>query len=199
MINLGIDFDNTLICYDKLFYNLSLKKGLINKYIKPKKKNIKEFLINKGLEKEWTKLQGHIYGEKILEAEEYPGAFSTIKKLNKNNIPINIISHKTVFPFSGPKINLRVAAKKWLEKNNFFLDKQLGFTNKNIFFEDTKILKVNRIIALGCTHYVDDLPEIINMLPNTIERILFSPNSEYKVSSSIKVINKWSQLADLIL
>ena len=29
---IGLDFDNTLVCYDKLFYEIASKKNLVNKY-----------------------------------------------------------------------------------------------------------------------------------------------------------------------
>ena len=43
----GFDFDNTIINYDKVFYNIALKKKLINKKVKKSKESIKSLLIKK--------------------------------------------------------------------------------------------------------------------------------------------------------
>ena len=44
MIKVGFDFDNTIINYDNLFHEISLKKGLIPKRVGKSKESIKNFL-----------------------------------------------------------------------------------------------------------------------------------------------------------
>ena len=50
MIKLGFDFDNTIICYEDIFYKLAVEKKLIKESFPKKKKLIREYLINKNLE-----------------------------------------------------------------------------------------------------------------------------------------------------
>ena len=67
MIKLGIDLDNTIICYDELIYKLAKKKFYklnLNKNLNSKN-IIKSEIINNYNNTEWTKLQGLIYGEKL--------------------------------------------------------------------------------------------------------------------------------------
>ena len=45
MTLLGLDFDNTLVCYDKLFHKLALEKGLIDKSIQHKNKEQKSLTL----------------------------------------------------------------------------------------------------------------------------------------------------------
>ena len=46
MIRLGLDFDNTLIDYDSIFYKTGLKLGLIDKNIKKSKISVRNYLVN---------------------------------------------------------------------------------------------------------------------------------------------------------
>ena len=109
----------------------------------------------------------------------------TLEKLRIKKIPINIISHKTRVPYLGAKVDLHAAAKNWLTINHFFDTNGLNLKENQIYFEVTKEEKIDRIMANGCTHYVDDLPEILEMIPKGIQKILFSPNSR-AVCSNIR-------------
>ena len=90
--------------------------------------------------------------------------FKALKKLKKEGVRLFIISHKSKTPYLGPKYDLHHSAMKWLERNQFFSVDGLGMSKDNVYFELTKESKINRIEILGCTHYVDDLPEILVML-----------------------------------
>ena len=67
-----------------------------------------------------------------------------------------------------------------------------------VFFETTKQKKIERIIEAGCTHYLDDLPEILKMIPTGIQKILFSPNEVQDRYKDWKVIKSWKELPSVI-
>jgi hypothetical protein len=67
-----------------------------------------------------------------------------------------------------------------------------------VFFELTKEAKVARILALGCTHCVDDLPEILDMLPDNVEKILFAPGANTPHRSGWKQMSAWNELPALL-
>ena len=67
----GLDFDNTIISYEKIFYNIAYKKKLIPKHISKDKNTIKKYLIAKNLEDEWTIIQGEVYSIEIKNAKPY--------------------------------------------------------------------------------------------------------------------------------
>jgi len=70
----------------------------------------------------------------------------------------------------------------------------------NTFFELTKEAKRDRIVSLRCTHYVDDLPEILAMLPASITKIYFSPEAcPDKKEEDWLVMRSWDQLTSLIM
>ena len=74
----------------------------------------------------------------------------------------------------------------------------LNLKENQIYFEITKEEKIDRIMANGCTHYVDDLPEILEMIPNGIKKILFSPNHSQNFNDNWTVINAWNELPAIL-
>ncbi len=196
---LGLDFDNTIIRYDKLFHKVALDKGLIPADLSEEKKIIRDHLRANSAEDEWTIIQGEVYGEKIQEAVPYEGVLGTLKQLSAGNIPIYIISHRTRTPYLGPKQDLHAAAREWLHMHNFLGPNGLNWNENQIFFELTKEKKVERIIETGCTHYVDDLVEILELLPDSIHKILFSPNGTPDIQNHHwSLLNSWKALPALL-
>ena len=103
MTILGLDFDNTLVCYDRLFYQLALEKNLIDETVPPKKIDIRNSLRSKNLEDEFTILQGEVYGLHILRAEPAEGMIKALEEIHQRGIKMVLISHKTKTPYMGPK------------------------------------------------------------------------------------------------
>ena len=195
---LGIDFDNTIIKYDELFHKIACEKGLIPTELSKQKNAVRNYLRETEVEDEWTIIQGEVYGERIKEAIPFSGMLETLQKLNAKQVPINIVSHKTREPYLGPKRDLHAAAMNWLKLNGIIHTDAAGITEDKVFFEVTKEDKINRIIQIGCTHYVDDLPEILEMIPDGINKILFSPNGEEIINSSWTVIRSWNDLPSIL-
>ena len=195
---LGIDFDNTIIKYDKLFHKIACEKGLISTELPKQKNAVRDYLRETGVEDEWTIIQGEVYGERIKEAVPFSGALETLQKLNAQQIPINIVSHKTREPYLGPIRDLHAAALNWLKLNGIIDTEVSGVKEDGVFFEITKEDKINRIVQLGCTHYLDDLPEILEMIPDDINKILFSPNGEEIINSNWTVIRSWNDLPSVL-
>ena len=194
MTLLGLDFDNTLVRYDNLFHRLAVEKGLIDDSMVVDKIGIRDYLREQGRDDEFTMLQGEVYGLRILDANPAEGMLNALDNLKLMGIPMVLVSHKTRFPYKGPQYDLHQAAMNWLNKNSFFSQEGLAWSQSQIHFESTKENKIRKILSLGCTHYVDDLPEIINMLPKSVKRILYSPGNVSSACSDI-VINHWSDLS----
>jgi hypothetical protein len=195
---LGLDFDNTLISYDRLFRRVALDKALIPEETPPQKNAVRDYLRQQGIEDEWTRLQGEVYGSRILEAEPYPGMQAALKGLSDRQIPMCIVSHKTHTPFLGEPWDLHAAARSWLEQQGFHDHNRMGWSEDQVFFELTKEAKVARIVALGCTHYVDDLPEILVMLPDKVEKILFVSGEVAGKYPDWRLMRSWQELPTLL-
>ena len=192
---LGLDFDNTLVKYDSLFHQIALEKGLIKKNMPKDKTEIRDYLRRRGKEEEFTIMQGEVYGKRILEAEPAEGMLEALKEVSGQGIPMIVISHKTRTPYKGPAYDLRKAALDWLELQGFFDTAGMNWSNDQVFFEETKEEKIKRIAEEKCSHYIDDLPEILNDLPETIKKILYNPGyTKRKAESNIITLNHWNEL-----
>lgn len=197
-MRLGLDFDNTLISYDTLFRQAALDKGLIPEATVAQKNAVRDYLRQQDREDEWTKLQGEVYGGRILEAAPYPNMRTTLQALAGHKIPMCIVSHKTRWPYLGERWDLHAAARSWLDQQGFHAADGLGWQREQVFFELSKDEKIARIVAQQCTHYVDDLPEILDMLPDTVQKILFSPDGNVTAKPGWLVMSDWQQLPGLL-
>ena len=115
----------------------------------------------KGKEDIFTKMQAEVYGksiEKAIISDKLVRLLTDLKALNHD---IYIISHKTIYPYKGPKYNLREAALKWLAKQPIY-GSEKPINRQKVYFESTKEQKVERIKSLGIRVYIDDLVEILN-------------------------------------
>jgi len=195
---LGLDFDNTLINYDNLFKKVAIEQGLISDKVKPNKNAVRNYLRAVDREDDWTKLQGEVYGGRILEATPYPGMQQALKSIASLNVPLTIVSHKTKTPFAGKQWDLHAAARTWLNEHEMHAFPGPNISHEQTFFELTKQAKCDRILAVGCTHYVDDLPEILEMLPDTIIKIHFSPEGPLTSNDHWLVMCSWDELPALL-
>jgi hypothetical protein len=195
---LGFDFDNTLIRYDELFHRAAFEKKLIPEDVPKGKAAVRDYLRENGQEDEWTRLQGEVYGPRILEALPFEGMIEILDYLQKAKVAMCIVSHKTRTPYLGEPWDLHQAARDWLNQQGFHDPALLNWPTESIFFELTKNEKIQRIVDLGCTHYVDDLPEILELLPDNVEKILFSPGKPLQFPMDWKLLQAWNKLPELL-
>lgn len=198
MRRLGIDFDNTLVCYDELFSRIAREQNLITDAIPARKETVRDELRRLGKEDIWTELQGLVYGDRILEASPFDGVLETLAKLRSKGHELFIVSHKTQFPYLGPKYDLHQAARDWLKHHGFF--EGLEFSPDEVFFELTKEDKLARIGKLGCEYFIDDLPEFLlePTFPEKVKRILFDPADSAKADKRYQKIKFWPEIIEIL-
>jgi hypothetical protein len=70
-----------------------------------------------------------------------------------------------------------------------------------VFLEDSKAGKFARIKALGCTHFVDDLPEFLSdpQFPAGVERLLFAPAGAQPRGPEVTPCASWAEIAGRLL
>jgi transketolase len=175
---IGIDFDNTVVCYDQVFRKVAFERGAIPESTPASKNAVRDYLRRVGREDLWTELQGYVYGARMEEACPFPGVFDFFDSCRVKGHSVFIISHRTRYPYLGEKYDLHKAARDWIATNGFHDPHQIALPRDNVFFETTKQDKLVRIIEKACTHFVDDLPEFLEDpgFPNTVQRILFDPS-----------------------
>lgn len=198
-MRLGIDFDNTIVCYDGIFHALAVEKGLIPAETDTAKDSVRNYLRLINREDDWTELQGAVYGVGMHLAQPYPGVLNFFRQCVAKEIPIFIVSHKTRYPFRGPPHDLHQAAREWLVRQGFF--DEIGLAPENVFFELTKKEKIARIDYLKCTHFIDDLPEIFEdkLFPLSVERLLFDPYRQHETNDNHARVAGWEQISAKLL
>ena len=195
---LGLDFDNTIVQYDRLFHQVATERSLIPVTIEENKLAIREYLRITGREEEFTLIQAEVYGKRIIEAKASVGVLEALKKLEERGVKMTIVSHKTKFPYAGPQYNLREAAINWLEENKFFSESGLNWKKNQVYFEDSKKAKIRRIEELRVSYYIDDLPEILLLLPSSIKKILYAPKGSRENQSQFIQMKHWDELCNHI-
>jgi len=197
---LGVDFDNTLVSYDGLFHRVAMERKLIPSDLEPTKGAVRDYLRQVGREDDWTEMQGYVYGPRLPEAMPFPRAVECLTDLVKRGVQVFIVSHKTRHPYRGPSYDLHGAAWQWLEQHGFFDRARIGLSKAAVFFELTKEDKIKRIARLGCTHFIDDLPEFLTepAFPTGVDRILFDPNGTQKAFPANRRAGSWKEIADML-
>jgi len=180
-MRIGIDFDNTIACYDGVFHAAALERQLIPTDLPSDKTSVRDHLRSLGRDADFTELQGYVYGSRMQLVNVFPGFVETLRTLRAKGHDVFIVSHKTRTPFAGPAYDLHAAAREFLNVRAIVGEGDGQIPTQNVFFELTKEEKVARIAALGCDVFIDDLPEILAMdgYPAGLRAILFDPDNHH--------------------
>jgi len=197
---IGVDFDNTIVRYDDLFHRVARERSLIPAALPATKTSVRDYLRREGREDEWTALQGDVYGPRMADAAPFPGVIEFLARCVREGIGVRIVSHKTRHPFLGPRHDLHQSARDWLIAHRFFEPDGVNLAPEQVFFELTKSAKLQRIGALGCTHFIDDLPEFLldAEFPAGVERILFDPGGA-GAEHGLRRVDSWPAVAALVM
>jgi hypothetical protein len=204
-VRIGIDFDNTIACYDGVFHRAALERGLIPAVLGSSKNAVRDYLNGLGRNDEFTHLQGYVYGARMDLVQPYPGVAAFMACARKMGHELYIVSHKTRHPLSGPAYDMHEAARSFLASQRLVADEAVPQTN--VFFEATKIDKVARAAALRVEVFIDDLPEILAMdgFPSSMRAILFDPDNAFAEPSTSNAKRKvdrcrdWPAIETLVL
>jgi hypothetical protein len=194
---IGLDLDNTIICYDRLFHGVAIKMELIDKSVAPSKIAVKTKVMNVHGNDVWTELQAEVYGPSLRGALEYPGALAFAEEARCSGHDLVILSHKTRFPHRGVRHDLQRAALDWLEMHGWM--SVIG--SDNIEFHKSRAEKVAAIARRGCDIFIDDLPEIFAepCFPPVVRRILFDPDRIHAHGVVKDRADDWSEIRGMIL
>ena len=142
-MKIGIDFDNTIAKYDKLFINVALSEGFIDAELSDYDKIALRDYLRKQPDGEtsWMKLQGLVYGQYMSDAELMPGFARFLMKCNVRSYQVYVVSHKTEFGhFDTNNVSLRTEAMKWMTNKRFFDVEYLNLKRDNVFFANNRDL-----------------------------------------------------------
>ena len=197
-MTLGIDFDNTIVNYDKVLYNAALEAGLIKAGTQKNKKSIRDEIrkLPDG-EPRWQRVQAYVYGKGMKDSVLFDGVKAFFDACRDADISVAIVSHKTPYAsMDEGGVNLRETAIDWMKAKRFFDRDGLGLLPDAVYFESTRREKIERIKRLGCTHFIDDLEETFQeeAFPAGVERILYAQESSSL--KGVKAFVTWKEIYD---
>lgn len=193
-MRIGVDFDNTIVCYDEAFLEVAKQKKLINTELGYTSKTAVRDAVRAlpDGEYQWQCLQGLVYGRLIMHARLFDGVDKFFAYAgNSPDIELYIVSHKTEIAHHDElKTNLRSSALNFLEHNGFF--DRLNLQRSHVFFESTREEKIARIKDIGCDVFIDDLPEVLldPYFPANCRPIFFSSAPEHGLAN----FSSWNQI-----
>lgn len=179
MMRIGIDFDNTIVSYDRLFTTLATERGWLPQDQTPakgwNKRHVAQSVrLHTDGEIKWQKLQADAYGPSLDRSEMMPGFDLFFANLQARKVPWCIVSHKTEYAKQDvdKQHSLHHAAIRWLEKYHILPEDNREPYQKNVHFAATRTSKIEKISALGCTHFIDDLEAVLNdpHFPKTVHK-----------------------------
>ncbi|MDP2815186.1 MAG: hypothetical protein Q8O19_00730, partial [Rectinemataceae bacterium] len=150
-MRIGIDFDNTLARYDRVFTSLAQEWGGIGGGGRETKQGIRQRARQKtNGELLWQRLQGIVYGLRMPSAEQFRGEDHFLRRCATTpGLQVFIVSHKTEFGhFDETRTNLRDAARQWMRDKGFFDPTKYAIPENHLFFEATQEEKVACITSL---------------------------------------------------
>lgn len=177
---IGIDLDNTIICYDRSCHALAVAQGWLPEETPAQKRAVRNALrAQPDGEMRWRRLQALIYGPRMDLAEPMPGALDFFRACRAARLETRIVSHKTRFAAAfDTGVDLRQASLQWLEQHGFLDVLDSGLKSESVWFESDRSAKGQRIAALGCELFIDDLEEVFcdSSFPSGVGKVLLAPS-----------------------
>jgi len=200
-MRIGLDFDNTIVSYDALFYSVARERNMLPQELSISKLAVRDYLRSIGDEDAWTELQGYVYGARMDEAAIYPGVIDFLRWARSVKHDLAIISHKTKQPYRGAPYDLHASARAWIEKHLNEAGEAL-LPPSQVYFEVSKEAKLARILEFGCAVFIDDLPEILlaEAFPKNTSPVLFDPEGNHEGDSlpGITIVRTWDRFAHIL-
>jgi hypothetical protein len=197
-LRIGVDFDNTIACYDEVFPEVAHLLGLLSGEHSRTKAGVKEkILALADGDFAWQKLQGQAYGKYMHLARCFAGfaEFLCLSRLRGHEV--FVVSHKSEFGhFDEDRIPLRSAAMKWMRETGLVSASNHFLAGKDVYFEPGREAKIARIDSLACTHFVDDLLEVLAepSFPERTNKILFDPQRVAPATAGIRPAHSWREI-----
>ena len=197
-MRIGLDFDNTIACYDGVFHAAALARGLIPADLPTHKTSVRDYLDGSGRKQDFTELQGYVYGARMDLAQVFPGFMDFVDAACAQGHDLFVVSHKSATPLAGPAYDLRAAAKTFMVDRGLLTPDRID--QSRILFEATQAEKISRIATLCCDVFIDDLPDVLLNadFPAATRAILFDPDSVH-IESPLSRVSSWTEAAARIL
>jgi hypothetical protein len=201
MTVIGLDFDNTIACYDTVFHTAAVDAGMVTNDWSGSRQALRRCIREIHGDRAWSMLQARAYGPGLRRADAFPGAVDCIRFLLQRGHDVAIVSHKSRVAAADPSADLHLHAWQWLERHGLLATPPRGVRRERVFFEQTRDEKVARIIELQCSHFVDDLPEVFDhpAFPPSTVQVLFNPEQEQANHDGRVSLRSWNAIREFFM
>lgn len=200
---IGVDFDNTIACYDQVFFSLARTLHVLDESVEPSKARVKERVLSRpDGDLIWQKMQGQAYGRYMYLASVFPGFIEFLYLSRIKGHSVFVVSHKSEYGhFDEDRVPLRDSAMNWMRVHGLVGTTALSLNEDEVFFEQTRELKVNRIRELGCTHFIDDLQDVFvePSFPAGTGKVLFDPQRMATSDHAGHMASSWREITRSLL
>lgn len=194
-MRIGVDLDNTIVCYDGLFHSLALERGWIRNDTASSKGAVRDAVrrLSDGDDK-WQELQAEAYGPRLSSAKLFPGVEAAFRAWREQGHEVFILSHKTRFSGKGGH-DLHRAALAFLRESP--LNREGLLADERIMFCDTRAEKIRRITDTGCAIFIDDLLEFFSEpdFPRQVRKLHFAPDVRTVSPPDALICRSWWEIA----
>lgn len=182
-IVIGFDLDGVIIDHTQNKLLLSSRYGI---YLSPIDTH-SEHMAEHFTPDMYREIKSQLYDstDLALTAPLMEGAFSTLAKLREQNIPYYLISLQ-----KNP-----MHASHLLEERGLWGD---YFTPENTFFARNAEEKHSLASQIGVTHFIDDEPNILEIMTSIPTRVLFDARSLFPEENNYNHVKNWSELAHML-
>lgn len=200
---IGIDLDNTLIDYSGVFGPVGVALGLLpDEAAAMTKAEVRAYLrAQHDGEARWMRLQGQVYGRFLGRARAFPGVAAFLERLGALGAKFCVVSHKTrLGHFDLHRADLWQAARDWLAEQEFCNPESGMLSPDQVYFEETREGKLERIASLRCDAFIDDLPEVLlhERFPAATRRFWFAAGQEGETPPGLTCCRSWEAMAEAV-
>ena len=196
-MRIGLDFDNTIIDYNEVFFALASTRKWVAPTPALNKEEVKEALLQAdGNDRRWQELQALAYGPEILRAKISAGLLGALEFFRDQGHEVMVVSHKSETSNLDGKTPLREWARRWIQEARLPIDLA------DIHFEPTLAEKVARIAGLKCDLFVDDLPSVFahESFPHaTCQAFLYRPLESATEAPEAFVVSSWAEVESAVM
>ncbi|MBT5239417.1 MAG: hypothetical protein HN793_00845 [Rhodospirillaceae bacterium] len=195
---IGLDLDNTIVCYDAAIEHLASDMESLPPDVPKTKLGVRDYLRAEGREPEWTEFQGKLYGPGMAHAAPFPAALESIAAFQNAGHSTVIISHRSRYPYLGPRYDLHESAREWIGDKLLISGRSL-FSPEEVHLNESRDEKIALVDSLKCDVFLDDLKEVLTdeAFPPTTKKLWFSPGSDEKAADTpdeVTLIKHWTDL-----
>jgi hypothetical protein len=195
-LRIGVDFDNTLISYDRVFRDLAARRGWVPRGFPASKEAVRRRLLSEDRnDLRWQRLQAEAYGPRIFDARPFAGFAPWLRQALKAGHEVFIVSHKSEASHFDPSVRLRDSARTWLKARGLAANAApapLRLKPGHVLFTSTREEKIAQIARLRLDVFIDDLLPVLEdpRFPKKVLRLHFGRQAPARVPA----LASWSGL-----